>query len=407
MEEKGKGLPSRGAAVTVGAMPATTRSPTHLIADIEILRAVAVLFTIGQHLPLLLPWTDWAGVTGHFAFWGGVDLFFCISGFVIIRSLKTRDWNGGSKRRIFRSLALPFWVRRIFRILPAAWLWLALPLAGAAWFNRSGAFGPLAANLSDAAAAVLQLANLHWLGCMKYGVGQCNMTTWMLGTYWSLSLEEQFYILLPLALILLPKRIFPLFLGLAILAQLFLARPAWDALWAIRTDSFLLGVALGLWQGRPSHARAEPRFLRRPAIALAMAALAAALLGVIPSPLVATRFSTGLLALLCAGLVFVAGYDRDYLCPTAGWAKRGLLWIGTRSYAIYLIHLPTFYLIQEMWFRSGHPELADGTAKTALFVTSALVLTAIFAEANYRWVETPLRARGKRIAARMAGGVDR
>ncbi|MBV8855258.1 MAG: hypothetical protein JOY91_17740, partial [Sinobacteraceae bacterium] len=49
--------------------------------DIEALRAVAVLFTLACHINTLLAWKGGAAETlQHWGFWGGVDLFFCISG---------------------------------------------------------------------------------------------------------------------------------------------------------------------------------------------------------------------------------------------------------------------------------------------------------------------------------------
>lgn len=368
------------------------------IADIEVLRAIAVLFTIGQHLPLLLFWTDWTKLNRHFTCWGGVDLFFCISGFVIIRSIKAACWEGGGWRG-FLAWAPPFWVRRMFRILPSAWLWLALTLAATAWFNRSGAFGPMRENATDAAAAVLQLANLHWLGCLKFGIGQCNMTTWTLGAYWSLSLEEQFYLLLPVALALASKRVFLAGLVVAVVLQMIVARPAWDPLWAFRTDTLLLGVALGLWQGHASHARLEPTFLRRPIPSALLRVGVLGLLGAIPAS--GLQLSTGLLALCCAGLVFIASHDGDYIWAP-GLVRRGLIWVGARSYAIYLIHVPIFDLTREIWFRLIPPGASFGKLHVLPFLATAAVLVVGLAEVNYRLVETPLRNKGKRLAATLA-----
>lgn len=378
-------------------VPARTN---RLIADIEILRAVAVLFTIGQHLGLLLVWRDWAAVTDRAGFWAGVDLFFCISGFVIVRSLRGGrpwaglDWGG------FGALALPFWIRRIFRILPSAWLWLALTLAATAWFNRSGAFGPLGANLRDALSSILQLANLHWLGCLRFGVGQCNMTTWVLGAYWSLSLEEQFYVLLPIALILIPKRFLPGALAIAALAQMLLARPLWTPLWAFRTDALLLGAALGLWEGCPSYQAAETVLVRHRPMALALAAVGLPLLVVVPT--VGVSCSTGFLALVCAGLVFVASYGRDCILGGGGPLRGCLLWIGTRSYAIYLIHLPVFSLTREIWFRAAPPAASFDGSYTWRFLLTAAILVTVLAEANYRLIEVPLRRYGRRLAKGLA-----
>src|SRR5687768_15310997 len=91
------------------------------IGDIEVLRAIAVLFVVFQHLPDLFPWTL-PSLSRLQAFIGGsfgVDLFFAVSGFVIARDLVPRllgAADGSAARRIM----LSFWVRRMWRLWPAA-----------------------------------------------------------------------------------------------------------------------------------------------------------------------------------------------------------------------------------------------------------------------------------------------
>lgn len=392
----------RGCAADA-AVPAPHSRDQHVIGDIEVLRAIAVLFTVAQHVGLLLFWTHWeAGPAGrYFALWGGVDLFFCISGYVIFRSLRDQCWVAGSGWRGFCRLALPFWIRRAWRILPTAWLWIALPLLASAFLNRSGVFGPVGANVSDGLAAVLYVANFHWYQCSAAGGGSCNVVSSLLGPYWSLSLEEQFYILLPMALFLLRKKQFVLFIAAAIASQLFLSRPNWDLMWAVRTDGLLLGVAIALWQGGESHAVFEPLFMRRKMVALAVLLVAVFLIAFIPSPMGVVRFSTGLLTLVCGFLVFVASFGRDYIVP-AGPVRGLLVALGARSYAIYLVHLPVFVLTREIWFRLAPQGTQFHANYTLRFLLTAAVLLALFVELNFRFIEKPLRARGKRIARRMA-----
>ena len=103
---------------------------TRRIMDIEVLRAVAVLGVLFHHLqgslftdpvPLLERVHAWAQP------WWGVDLFFAISGFVIARSL-IPALQGCSTRQEYWEQTRNFWLRRAFRLLPSAWLWLALML---------------------------------------------------------------------------------------------------------------------------------------------------------------------------------------------------------------------------------------------------------------------------------------
>ena len=96
------------------------------IMDIELLRGIAVLGVLFHHLqdslfaapvPLLQAITAWGQP------WWGVDLFFAISGFVIARSL-IPALQGCSTRQEYWQQTRNFWLRRAFRLLPSAWLWL-------------------------------------------------------------------------------------------------------------------------------------------------------------------------------------------------------------------------------------------------------------------------------------------
>lgn len=132
--------------------------------DIELLRGIAVLGVVFHHLQgsLFRDGLAWLGsVAAYGQFWWGVDLFFAISGFVIARSLipQLRACTSGAQcwQRI-----RDFWIRRAFRLLPSAWLWLLLMLLASLFLNRSGAFGSLHANLWATVAGLLQFANFRF-----------------------------------------------------------------------------------------------------------------------------------------------------------------------------------------------------------------------------------------------------
>jgi peptidoglycan/LPS O-acetylase OafA/YrhL len=382
-----------------------------VIGDIEVLRAIAVLFSVVNHLDLLFPWTAgrhpaWER---YATLWGGVDLFFCISGFVIARSflhqrgsllVADKSWRG------FLAAAGPFWIRRAWRILPSAWLWLAVAVLCSAFFNHSGVWGSLAGNAADALSAVVYLANLHWLNCFHDAATVCNRVSYGLSHYWSLSLEEQFYILFPIGIFLATQRTLLPAILLGILAQFFLPRFSWDPLWAFRTDALLIGIALALWQGQDSHRRAEPSFLGRPWLRLPAVLLALAVLAFLPSPSDPLRFSTGLLALQCGLLVWLASYDRGYILGQ-GWISKIFSWLGARSYALYLIHLPAFLATRALWSALAPAGTAFGGSYTLRFALTAFALTALCVEVNFRLVERPLRRQGRRMAEAFAARLAR
>ena len=173
------------------------------IMDIEVLRGIAVLGVVLHHMRdnLFLGTASWLEALDPRAqFWWGVDLFFAISGFVIARSL-IPTLQGCTTRQAFWQQARSFWIRRVFRLLPAAWLWLAVILLAALLFNRSGAFGSLHANVQATLAGLLHYANFRFADALfnyEYGASF---------VYWSLALEEQFYLLFPLLILLFRQRL--------------------------------------------------------------------------------------------------------------------------------------------------------------------------------------------------------
>ncbi|MFD6448780.1 acyltransferase family protein [Promicromonospora sp. NPDC060204] len=154
---------------------------TALRADIQALRAVAVLAVVLFHL-----WPN--RLTGGYV---GVDVFFVISGFLITSHI-VRDVDAG------RFSVTEFWSRRILRLLPASLLVLAVTAAGVwalapvqhweQWFREIAASGLYAENWVLAADAVDYLAAENVPSPVQH--------------YWSLSAEEQFYLVWPLLIAL-------------------------------------------------------------------------------------------------------------------------------------------------------------------------------------------------------------
>lgn len=368
------------------------------IDDIEVLRAFAVGLVLLQHGPWnLIPWqfVDQGPLFSRFAFWSGVDLFFAISGFVIARSLLP-ELAAAPERRTAVRITLAFWIRRAWRLLPTAWLWLAVMVALAAGFNRSGAFQPLAANLEGAAAALVNLANIRLFHAMAQGA-----PGGVTAIYWTLSLEEQFYLLLPLVALVTGRRLAPVIAAVA-LAQLFIDRTHGHFLLNLtRSDGLALGVLLAIWSRRPSYRRAEPAVLGRGVLPILVPAAFLVAFAWVTGPRCDWSVKIGALAVMSAAAVWAASYDRGYVLP-AGRVKDALCWVGARSYAVYLIHLPIYHATVELWWRLKPEVLKPSPAHFALLVATALPTTFVLAELNYRCVETPLRRRGARIAARVA-----
>lgn len=365
------------------------------ILDIELLRGIAVLGVVFHHLQgnLFPDGLAWLGsVAAYGQFWWGVDLFFAISGFVIARSLIPQLRACCSTAQAWQRTR-DFWIRRAFRLLPSAWLWLLLTLLASLALNRSGAFGSLHANLWATVAGLLQFANLRFADSFfhyEYGASF---------VYWSLALEEQFYLLLPLVVLLCRKYLAWVLLALVLVQVLTMRTPL---LMVIRTDAMALGVLLALWTARASYRYCEPKWLgRHPGFGPLLLLLSGLGLGWLATDgFAVTHYRVGALAVLCALLVWIASYNRDYLLPR-GPLKSLLAWVGSRSYGLYLIHIPAFLLVREAWFRlapSGTPGLVE---QPLLALGCAAGQLLLLSELNYRIVELPLRNRGAELVQRL------
>lgn len=367
------------------------------IDDIEILRGFAVFFVVLHHaLGNLFTWTTpgMARLAAYFSGGFGVDLFFAISGFVIARELIPRlQASTGSESSL--RITVAFWIRRAWRLLPSAWTWLALTLLAAVLFNQSGVFGSFRTNLEATVAGVLQVANLRFaetFGRSEYGASF---------VYWTLSLEEQFYLVLPL-LVLMTRRFLPYALIALVIVQLLSTRTLLTVVF--RTDAIALGVLLAIWSQHSTHAMVRPVFLSSNwgIGTLAMAGIFFCM-GVVGSEVLhVVSYKFSLFAVLSVLLVWMASYNMNLFIP-AGPLKRLLLWVGTRSYAIYLIHIPAFYLAREIWFRLRPGVTPSDELFFPLLLTAGALLICL-SELNYRLIETPLRLRGSAIAKRFQAG---
>jgi peptidoglycan/LPS O-acetylase OafA/YrhL len=374
------------------------------IDDIEVLRAIAILAVVIEHAERnLITWHsrgfEW--LLSYVRGWSGVDLFFAVSGFVIARDLLPKLQNSVDFRAFFRT-TLAFWIRRAWRILPSAWLWLAIILLAAVAFNRSGVFRDVESAVGGTVAAVLQYANIRFAHCFaRY---ECGANFY----YWSLSLEEQFYLLLPLVFFV-SRRWLPHVLAFLILIQLLM--PGRSILMInLRTDGLLLGVMIAIWSGTASYRRFEPCFLAKSGLArLAVIFLLLFALGYTTAVTDAWKlapFRFSIIALISTLLVWIASYDKNYLLAAKP-LKAPMMWIGARSYAMYLIHPFVYAAIIETWYRLSPKGTVFNEAYTLPFVLTATVSILVLCDLNYRLIEIPLRRIGVKIASRiMQGNAD-
>lgn len=306
----------------------------------------------------------------------GVDVFFVLSGFLITRLLVNEfDATG---RVSFRG----FFTRRALRLLPA--LAPVVVVAGAAML----ASDPTRRTVLFLLSVVFYAANWAMLN---------GLPSSMLGHAWSLSFEEQFYVLWPPLLLLLLRTIrrrgllLALIAGAAGLAIVYrfaiMATPSGmrrlylglDA----HADPVLIGCATAILCALAS-------FRRTPRAVLAWDRLGALGGLVLVVAFLRARFpidyvvwSASTIAALASVPVIVAAVLPSSRCA-ALLARDPLRWIGQRSYALYLWHYPVFYLAGTL-VRPGQP-IDPLTALAAWGVTAGV------AAASYRYIEKPALA---------------
>ncbi|MQU21983.1 acyltransferase [Pseudomonas helleri] len=279
-----------------------------------------------------------------------------------------------------------FWIKRLYRITPSAWLWLLIPMLLGPLMVHTQVAQLNSANLGDIAAAVLHVENFHFYKC-AINQGSCGV----FALYWTLSLEEQFYILLPFVVFFFRKWLTLVLVGLVVI-QVFIDRQEWGGSLAfIRTDAILLGVLIAIFFKTDVYRALEPklntsRFRYVLPMLLFFCLFATARYQIV-------SFHIGLSAIVCGFIVWLCSYDRGYFLKDS-MLRRSLSWIGTRSYAIYLIHIPSFWFTREIWSWVEPEGTVFDSSFTLRFSLTALFLIVFLADINFRFIEEPLRKRG-------------
>jgi peptidoglycan/LPS O-acetylase OafA/YrhL len=340
-------------------------------ADIDGLRAVAVLLVFAYHLGT-------ARVKGGFI---GVDVFFVISGYLIGSIILTEIGA-------CRFSLMTFYERRVRRIVPALFVTLAVSAILAYRFFLPAEMDEFAKSLL---AATFSFSNILFYHQSGYFEGAASMKP-LLHT-WSLAVEEQFYIFLPLFLMALRRftaarqRVWIL---VAALVSFFMS--VWGAFHSPEATFYLAHTrAWELLLGTLIALDLFPRFsnvILRNAASLAgiVAIMATAILYDKTTPFPGLAASVPCLG---AALIIAAGRGGASLVGRA-LSLRPVVFVGTISYSLYLWHWPLVV------FQGASGVLAQGLSpKSAKLVV--LGVSFVVATLSWRFVEQPFRESRNRL----------
>ncbi len=361
--------PRAATATAVAAPPRCTAFAYR--ADIDGLRAVAITMVIAYHAaPRLVP--------GGFS---GVDLFFVISGYLITGLIVA-----GVQAQSFSVLA--FYQRRVRRIVPALLVVLTACLA-VGWFTLlPGEFRWLGRSILWCAPFLANVFFAHVTGYFDPGADYN-----LLLHLWSLGVEEQFYLLWPILLLLAMRYgVTMRVLGAVIISSL--AISLWGARHAPATHFFLPGpraweLALGgvlaarqLLAPRPPPGNSAADTQRGRAWTAAASVAGAVLIGASALLLDAQDIFPGAWAALPAGgaVLLIAG-GPGALLNRRVLGSRPLVLVGKISYSLYLWHWPAFTFTRAI--------LGPALSPTAVALVIAGSVAA--AVASYRLIEMPVR----------------
>lgn len=323
-------------------------------------RGIACLLVLGAHLVI--------SETNVFTAGGGagVTVFFTLSGFLITALLlEERERTGRTRLRAF-------YLRRARRLLPALVVYVAVVLALAlligAWY----------ANLRDALWSLLYVSN--WQLAAGEPLGALSHT-------WSLSIEEQFYVVWPLVLIVVMRRASETLLLVVTLAGVaasaYQSITLWDDSLGVnrmyfgsdtRANAILLGCAAAMVARRLGAGRGRPRI----ATTLVLAA--------IPLGFVTRLVDIYVWMPLAVAALTAAALVLGTRGTWTGWLTHpALRWIGQRSYGLYL------------WHYAAVTALAGQGLSWFAWSPAYIALTFVAAMLSWRFVEQPFLS--KRVPA--------
>lgn len=360
------------------------RSGTGYSPALDGLRGVFILLFIGYHF----------GLTQLDGMWVTINLFFVLSGFLIVRLLTAEQSRHGSID------VWDFYKRRIRRLVPALLVMLVAVMAWGALAAPDGVRRKLG---GDVLATLGYVMNWRLIEQGDQYFGTAGGAS-PLRHAWTLAIEEQFYLLAPLVLI----GLYVLFRNRRISIAVLLAGAVLSAVWTAylgfhdqsdyprlyygtdtRAQALFIGAAIGVLRAPKGKGR-PPADLPMPIIWVGgLVGLVSSLICfVIITPYTGWMFNQGgMLAFGIGSALLVLACADPRPNPTRElFAWRPLAFVGERTYGLYLWHWPIYIALAQT-------SIADNAV--AIFVASMLLTVAI-AHVSYTYLEQPIIQHGIR-----------
>lgn len=365
------------------------------IPELDGLRGIAIALVVLYHYVYMAPAADstvsFTKLRSLFCIgWSGVDLFFVLSGFLIGGILL----DARESPRYFKT----FYARRFFRIIPLYYLWITLYFV----FTLTG----LRALLQP----YLEIRE-RWISIPTYYFFLQNLTknlhspfgTAWLGHLWSLAVEEQFYLFMPLAIRFLPrKKLLPVLIAtvpgatiarIVVFKALSTSHAIQYQLTPCRADALAMGVLLAVfWRDEPWKkwlVRHRAWLFR---LIFFLLCVAACLVYFQPSPYSFAMTAWGLssLDLLFSCLLMIVLLFPETLFGSFC-RSRLLRELGRVSYCVYIVHEAVHLICHRFLFHQA--------LRITVWQSAALAVLSAFVSYGIAWVswkcfENPLLRRG-------------
>ncbi|HEY7307462.1 MAG TPA: acyltransferase [Bryobacteraceae bacterium] len=370
--------------------PSTPSSPSkHRDLALDGVRGVAIAGVLATHMTAYLQascFPRWLFAAASFG-WAGVDLFFVLSGFLITGILlDTREAVNRSRS---------FYMRRLLRIAPIYYLTLLVILLAlsrlwwiAAWLPKPG---------WDRWCYLVYLQNVPQLwGHHFHGPN-------VIGHFWSLAVEEQFYLVWPMVIWLLPRR---LLMRVCIVGSVCVfgfrlwllhqygPQVDWSTWLPARGgESLMLGSALAIICAR------QERITRRALAILAVCGISILCIGLLPGQLAGfktnmRRPSVGFTGIALISVALVASTRHSLPGLLALLRSEPLRALGKYSYGLYVYHVP-LYLAAAHAFRhfAGRDTRQLNTIAASIYALLVMAMCFGVAWLSWRFIEKPILDR--------------